>query len=79
MAAPVDLGITQAVDELQRVLGHLLDRIGDLRQRAAPGAAMIVNDYREVFGELGNIVGPKPSVAAQAGNQEQRRPLPWVS
>ena len=34
---------------------------------------MIVHDYREVFGELGNIVAPEAAVAAQAGNQEQRR------
>src|SRR5476651_725600 len=75
MAAPMDLPVSQRVDQLQRIVGHLRHAIVDPRERAAAGAAMIVHDGGEAPGELGHVFGPKPTIAAQARHQEERRPL----
>ena len=79
MAPPVEwphqwtLSKPSAVDQLQRIVGHLRDAVVDLRQRAAAGAAMIVHDHGELLGELRDIVAPESAVAAQSRHQEQRR------
>ena len=73
MAAPMDLGEAQPVDQLQGIVGHLLDGVIDLGQRAARGTAMIVHDDGKFLGKLAGVGVPEAAVAAQTGHQEQRR------
>src|SRR5712671_6434735 len=73
MAAPMDLREAEIVDQLQGIVGHLLDRILYLGQRAASRAAMIVHDDGKFLRKLPRIGVPKSAVAAQARHQEQRR------
>jgi len=73
MAAPMDPVEAQRLDQLQGVVGHLRHAVGNARQRAAAGAAMVVHDDREMLGELGHIFAPPAAVAAQSRHQQQWR------
>ena len=72
----MDLVVAQRIDELQGVVGHLRHGIGDLRERTARRAAMIMHDHGEMFGEPVDVCVPKTAVTAQSWDQEQGRSGP---
>ena len=53
------------------IVGHLPDAVVDPRQAAARGAAMIVHDDGEILRQLGHVVAPPASVAAETGDQKE--------
>ena len=73
MADVVRAGDTQRVHQLHGVIGHLPDGIVDARQRAAAGAAMIVQDDGEVPRESRDMRLPEARDAAEPRHQQQRR------
>src|SRR5215475_12275974 len=66
---------TERVDESDRVVGHLLDRIPDPRVRAAPRAAVIVHDRPKAARELRHLRDEKRARAGQAGHEHEREAL----
>ena len=70
-------GIMRILDEheLEGVIGHLCDGIGDTRERAAARPAMIVHDDGEMFGKSGDVCVPEPTIATQPRDQEQGRSI----